>query len=67
MTITHPDRVLYPDAGITKLDLVKYYVAVAEGAVRGVFGRPMLLKRFPDGVEQEAFFQKRAPDFSQFS
>jgi bifunctional non-homologous end joining protein LigD len=61
VAVTNPAKIFFPRLGITKLDLVRYYVAVADGAVRGVFGRPMLLKRFPDGVEHEAFFQKRAP------
>lgn len=61
VTITNPTKIFWPKLKITKLDLVSYYVSVADGAVRGVFGRPMLLKRFPDGVEQEPFFQKRAP------
>jgi DNA ligase D-like protein (predicted polymerase) len=62
VTVTSPTKIFFPKLGITKLELVQYYVAVAEGAVRGVFGRPMLLKRFTNGVEQEAFFQKRAPE-----
>ena len=62
VTITNPTKVFWPKLGITKLDLVNYYVAVSEGAIRGVFGRPMLLKRFPNGIEHEAFFQKRAPE-----
>jgi bifunctional non-homologous end joining protein LigD len=61
VTISNPDKVFWPALGITKLDLVNYYLAVADGAIRGVFGRPMLLKRFPNGITQEAFFQKRAP------
>ena len=61
VTITNPTKIFFPKLRLTKLDLVRYYVAVADGAVRGVYGRPMLLKRFPDGVEQEAFYQKRAP------
>ncbi|HVJ94788.1 MAG TPA: non-homologous end-joining DNA ligase [Labilithrix sp.] len=61
VTITNPTKIFFPKLQLTKLDLVRYYVAVAEGAVRGVYGRPMLLKRFPNGVEQEAFYQKRAP------
>src|SRR5262249_50573106 len=48
--------------GYTKLDLIQYYVAVADGAVRGVRGRPMAMKRFVDGAAGEYFFQKRAPD-----
>jgi DNA ligase D-like protein (predicted polymerase) len=59
--ITHPDRVIFPDHRHTKLDLVRYYLAVADGALRGVAGRPMILKRFMKGIEHEAIFQKRAP------
>jgi DNA ligase D len=59
--VTHPDRVIFPDRRHTKLDLIRYYLAVADGALRGVAGRPMILKRFVKGIEQEAIFQKRAP------
>jgi len=62
VTITSPERVVFAEAGYTKLDLVQYYVAVAEGALRGVRGRPMALKRFVHGAGGEFFFQKRAPD-----
>ncbi|MSP57214.1 MAG: DNA primase [Myxococcales bacterium] len=62
VTITNPDKVYFPEAGHTKLDLVRYYLAVADGALRGVSRRPMALKRFVDGAEGEAFFQKRAPE-----
>src|SRR6202162_524148 len=61
VTITNPDKVFFPRTGHTKLDLVRYYMSVAEGAIRGVYGRPMALKRFVNGAEGEAFFQKRAP------
>jgi DNA ligase D-like protein (predicted polymerase) len=65
VTITHPDKVVFPaHAGsgpYTKLDLVRYYLAVADGALRGVAGRPMILKRFVKGISEEAVFQKRAP------
>jgi DNA ligase D-like protein (predicted polymerase) len=61
VTITNPDKVYFPRTGHTKLDLVRYYLAVAEGAVRGVGRRPMALKRFVNGAEGEFFFQKRAP------
>src|SRR5467141_753906 len=61
VTVTNPDKVFFPRTGHTKLDLVRYYVAVAEGALRGVSGRPMALKRFVNGAEGQAFFQKRAP------
>src|SRR5437588_7957567 len=61
VTISNPDKVFFPKTGHTKLDLVRYYLAVAEGALRGVSGRPMALKRFVNGAEGEFFFQKRAP------
>jgi DNA ligase D-like protein (predicted polymerase) len=59
--ISNPGKVYFPDSGITKLDIVRYYLAVAEGALRGVAGRPMVLKRYVNGAGGEAFFQKRAP------
>jgi DNA ligase D-like protein (predicted polymerase) len=59
--ITNPDKVFFPRAGYTKLDLAKYYLAVADGALRGIAGRPIVLKRYVDGAEGEPFFQKRAP------
>jgi hypothetical protein len=59
--VTSPDKVVFPDAGHTKLDLVRYYLSVADGALRGVTGRPMVLKRFVKGIGEEAVFQKRAP------
>ena len=61
VTVTNPGKVVFPVAGHTKLDLVRYYLAVADGALRGVAGRPMVLKRFVKGIDEEAFFQKRAP------
>jgi DNA ligase D-like protein (predicted polymerase) len=61
VTISNPGKVFFADAGITKMDLVNYYLAVADGAVLGVRDRPMALKRFVDGAAGEAFFQKRAP------
>ena len=62
VTVSNPDKVYFPKAGYTKLDLVRYFLAVADGALVGVRGRPMALKRFVDGAEKEPFFQKRAPD-----
>src|SRR5438105_6512561 len=62
VAVTNPDKVFFPRAGYTKLDLVRYYLAVAEGAIRGVSGRPMALKRFVNGAEGQFFFQKRAPE-----
>jgi DNA ligase D-like protein (predicted polymerase) len=65
VTITHPDKVVFPREDgrepHTKLDLVRYYLSVSEGALRGVAGRPMILKRFVKGISAEAVFQKRAP------
>jgi DNA ligase D-like protein (predicted polymerase) len=65
VTITNPDKVFFPEAAggpVTKLELVRYYVAVADGALRGAGGRPMALKRYPNGAEGDFFFQKRAPE-----
>jgi DNA ligase D-like protein (predicted polymerase) len=62
VVITNPDKVFFPQAGHTKLDLARYYAAVAEGALRGIGGRPFVLKRYVDGAEGEPFFQKRAPE-----
>jgi bifunctional non-homologous end joining protein LigD len=62
VTITNPDKVYWPQAGYTKLQLVSYYVAVAEGALRGIAARPIVLKRYVDGADKEPFFQKRAPE-----
>jgi DNA ligase D-like protein (predicted polymerase) len=62
VTVSNPDKVYFPETGYTKLDLVQYYLAVADGALRGVRGRPMAMKRFVDGAAGQAFFQKRAPE-----
>jgi len=62
VTITNPGKVFFAETGTTKLDLVRYYLAVAPGALTGAGGRPMALKRFVNGAAGEAFFQKRAPD-----
>jgi bifunctional non-homologous end joining protein LigD len=59
--VSNPDKVFFPQTGHTKLDLVRYYLSVADGALRGAGGRPMVLKRFVHGADGEAFFQKRAP------
>jgi DNA ligase D-like protein (predicted polymerase) len=61
VAISNPDKVYFPEAGITKLDLVRYYASVAEGALRGAGGRPNQLVRYPDGIGGEFFYQKRAP------
>jgi bifunctional non-homologous end joining protein LigD len=62
VTVTNPDKVFFPRTGRTKLDLVRYYLTVSGGAMGGVADRPMALKRFVNGAEGEAFFQKRAPE-----
>jgi bifunctional non-homologous end joining protein LigD len=59
--ITNPEKLFFPEAGITKLDVVRYYLAVAEGALRGAGGRPNVLVRYADGIHGEFFYQKRAP------
>jgi DNA ligase D-like protein (predicted polymerase) len=61
VAISNPDKVLFPDAGYTKRDLVGYYMAVAEGALRGAGGRPNVMVRYPNGITGEFFYQKRAP------
>ncbi|HET9833950.1 MAG TPA: non-homologous end-joining DNA ligase [Vicinamibacterales bacterium] len=61
VSITNPSKVLFPEAGHTKLDLANYYIAVADGALRGAGGRPNMLKRYPNGIAEEFFYQKRAP------
>src|ERR671935_2834930 len=62
VTITNAAKVLFPQARHTKLDVARYYLAVAAGALRGAGGRPNMLVRYPNGVEGEFFFQKRAPE-----
>jgi bifunctional non-homologous end joining protein LigD len=62
VAVSNPGKVFFPRAGVTKLDMVRYYLSVADGALGGVGGRPMALKRFVNGAESEAFFQKRAPE-----
>jgi bifunctional non-homologous end joining protein LigD len=61
VAITNPSKVYFPEAGITKLEVVRYYLAVAEGALRGAGGRPNVLVRYADGIYGEFFYQKRAP------
>ena len=62
VAISNPGKVFFPRTGHSKLDLVRYYLSVADGAMAGIAGRPMVLKRFVNGAEREAFFQKRAPE-----
>jgi DNA ligase D-like protein (predicted polymerase) len=61
VVVSNPRKVLFPQAGHTKLDLVRYYLAVADGALRAAGGRPNVLVRYPNGVGGEFFYQKRAP------
>ncbi|MBV8693252.1 MAG: non-homologous end-joining DNA ligase [Actinobacteria bacterium] len=61
VTITHTDKVFFSERGETKLDLVHYYLAVAEPLMRTMGGRPVLLQRFPEGAGGPSFFQKRVP------
>ncbi len=61
VSISSPGKILFPEPGYTKLDLARYYLAVADGALRGAGGRPNMLVRYPNGVGDEFFYQKRAP------
>ena len=61
VSISSPTKVLFPDAGYTKLDLVRYYLAIAPGALAASGGRPHQLVRFPKGIAEDHFYQKRAP------
>jgi DNA ligase D-like protein (predicted polymerase) len=61
VAISNPDKLLFPALRFSKLDLVHYYLAVSEGALRGAGGRPNMLVRYPDGIEGQHFYQKRAP------
>jgi DNA ligase D len=62
LTLTSPDRVFFPERGETKLDLVRYYLAVAEPMLQACGGRPTLMQRFPHGAAGSSFFQKRVPE-----
>ena len=62
IAITNPQKILFPEAGYTKQDLVDYYLAVADGALAGSGGRPNVLVRYPNGTGGEFFYQKRAPE-----
>src|SRR5918995_1572582 len=61
VSISNPAKVLFPEAGYTKLDLVRYYLAISPGALRAAGGRPNVLVRYPNGIGEEFFYQKRAP------
>ena len=61
VAISNPEKLLFPQPKHTKRDLVRYYITVSEGALRGAGGRPNMLVRYPDGIDGEHFYQKRAP------
>lgn len=60
--VGNPDKVFFPDAGITKGDLIEYYAQIADTMLPYVEGRAVAMKRYPDGIEGEGFFQKEVPD-----
>jgi DNA ligase D len=62
IVLTHPDKVFFAERGETKLDLARYYEAVAEPLLAAIGGRPVLLQRFPNGAGKQSFFQKRVPE-----
>jgi bifunctional non-homologous end joining protein LigD len=62
LIVSNPRKIFFPERGYTKLDVVEYYVAVADGALRAAGGRPNMLVRYPNGIDGEYFYQKRAPD-----
>ena len=62
MTVTNPRKVFFPERGETKLDLIRYYLAVSAPFFRAAGGRPTLMQRFPHGARGNSFFQKRVPD-----
>ena len=62
VAISNPEKVYFPDAGITKLDVVQYYLAIASGALNGSGGRPNVMVRYADGILAQGFYQKRVPE-----
>ena len=62
VSVSNPHKILFPQAGYTKLDLVRYYLAVADGALHAAGNRPNVLVRYPNGIGGEFFYQKRAPE-----
>jgi len=60
--VTNPDKVFFPKRGVTKLEMVEYYLSVSEGALAGCRDRPVILHRYPNGVEGDDFYQKRLPE-----
>jgi len=62
VAVSNPGKILFPERQYTKLDVVRYYLAVADGALQGAGGRPNMLVRYPNGITSEHFYQKRAPE-----
>ena len=62
VVLSNPDKVFFPQIGLTKVQLAEYYIAIAPGALKGCFDRPGSLKRYPNGAEGDFFFQKRVPE-----
>lgn len=61
LSITHPERILFADCGVTKGEVARYYQAVGPGILRALWQRPTMLERYPDGIEGERFYSKRVP------
>lgn len=61
VSVSSPEKILFPEPGYTKLDLVNYYLSIADGALRGAGGRPNIMVRYPKGIRENPFYQKRAP------
>ncbi|MDJ0768100.1 MAG: non-homologous end-joining DNA ligase [Ilumatobacter sp.] len=62
VSITNPNKVFFPKLGLTKLDLANYYLAVGPALMRWIRNRPVLLERYPNGVGEKSFYQKRIPE-----
>jgi bifunctional non-homologous end joining protein LigD len=62
--VSNPDKVLYPAAGFTKTDVVDYYLGISHALLPHLKGRPITLKRYPDGAGRGAFYEKNAPGFA---
>ncbi len=63
MKVTSPNKVLFPDIGLTKAELVAYYEQVGPAMIDAVADRPLTMHRFPQGLEDKGFLQKKAPDY----
>jgi bifunctional non-homologous end joining protein LigD len=61
--ITHPEKLLFPDDGVTKQDLIDYYRSIASWILPHLRGRPLVLERYPDGINEPGFFQKDTPSY----